>query len=107
VQPVFAELLKHYDINTVFSHQEIGNKCTFDRDLTMKVFFKITKSTGKSQMHGVIRRLKSRQHWDKRWEEVMRAEPKIIDVSHLNLVQLNTFYDAIRERIFRKYSKQK
>jgi deoxyribodipyrimidine photo-lyase len=48
-------------------------------------------------MHGVIRRLKSRQHWDKRWEEVMRAEPKIIDVSHLNLVQLeNTFYDAIR-----------
>jgi deoxyribodipyrimidine photo-lyase len=32
-------------------------------------------------------------------EEVMRAEPKIINVSHLNLVQLeNTFYDAIRER---------
>jgi deoxyribodipyrimidine photo-lyase len=29
VQPVFAELLKHYN-NTVFSHQEIGNKCTFD-----------------------------------------------------------------------------
>jgi deoxyribodipyrimidine photo-lyase len=52
-----------------------------------------------SQMHGVIRRLKSRQHWDKRWEEVMRAEPKIINVS-LNLVQLeNTFYDAIRESL--------
>jgi deoxyribodipyrimidine photo-lyase len=66
VQPVFAELLKHYDINTVFSHQEIGNKCTFDRSNDV---FKITKSTGKSQMHGVIRRLKSRQHWDKRWEE--------------------------------------
>jgi deoxyribodipyrimidine photo-lyase len=56
-----------------------------------------------SQMHGVIRRLKSRQHWDKRWEEVMRAEPKIIDVSHLNLVQLeNTFYDAIRGENFQK-----
>jgi deoxyribodipyrimidine photo-lyase len=26
VQPHFAELLKHYDINTFFSHQEIGNK---------------------------------------------------------------------------------
>jgi deoxyribodipyrimidine photo-lyase len=57
-------------------------------------------------MHGVIRRLKSRQHWDKRWEEVMRAEPKIIDVSHLNLVE-NTFYDAIRGESSRKYSKQK
>ncbi|MFT4670642.1 MAG: deoxyribodipyrimidine photo-lyase, partial [Ulvibacter sp.] len=98
VQPVFTELLKHYDINTVFSHQEIGNKCTFDRDLTMKGFFQNNKINWKeSQMHGVIRRLKSRQHWDKRWEEVMRAEPKIIDLSHLNLVQLeNTFYDAIR-----------
>ncbi|WP_016990036.1 cryptochrome/deoxyribodipyrimidine photo-lyase family protein [Flavobacterium sp. ACAM 123] len=98
VQPVFEELLKHYDINTVFSHQEIGNKCTFDRDLTMKVFFQNNKISWKeSQMHGVIRRLKSRQHWDKRWEEVMRAEPKIINESHLNLVQLeSTFYDAIR-----------
>jgi deoxyribodipyrimidine photo-lyase len=55
-------------------------------------------------MHGVIRRLKSRQHWDKRWE-VMRAEPKI-NVSHLNLVQLETFYDAIG-RDFWKNSKQK
>jgi deoxyribodipyrimidine photo-lyase len=62
----------------------------------MKGFFQNNKINWKeSQMHGVIRRLKSRQHWDKRWEEVMRAEPKLI--SHLNLVQLeNTFYDAIR-----------
>jgi uncharacterized protein YecE (DUF72 family) len=33
---------------------------------------------------------------------------ELLTLSHLNLVQLeNTFYDAIRERIFRKYSKQK
>jgi deoxyribodipyrimidine photo-lyase len=70
VQPVFAELLKN--TKTRFSHQEIGNKCTFDRDLTMKSFFQNNKINWKeSQMHGVIRRLKSRQHWDKRWEEVM------------------------------------
>jgi uncharacterized protein YecE (DUF72 family) len=36
------------------------------------------------------------------------AEPKIINVSHLNLVQLeNTFYDAIGRESSRKYSKQK
>jgi hypothetical protein len=38
----------------------------------------------------------------------MRAEPKNIDVSHLNLVQLeNTFYDAIRGENLPEYSKQK
>jgi deoxyribodipyrimidine photo-lyase len=39
-------------------------------------FFKENNISWKeSQMHGVIRKLKSRQNWDKRWEDVMRAEP--------------------------------
>jgi deoxyribodipyrimidine photo-lyase len=98
VEPVFTELLKQYDIKTVFSHQEIGNKLTFDRDIAMKAFFQKNNISWKeSQMHGVIRRLKSRQHWDKRWEAVMRAEPKIIDAAHFNLVQLeDDFYDSVR-----------
>jgi deoxyribodipyrimidine photo-lyase len=41
-----------------------------------KIFQQNNISWKESQMHGVIRRLKSRQYWDKRWEEVMRAEPK-------------------------------
>ena len=36
---VFEELAKKYQINTVFSHQEIGNKITFDRDIAMQNFF--------------------------------------------------------------------
>jgi deoxyribodipyrimidine photo-lyase len=39
-------------------------------------------------MHGVIRRLKSRQYWDKRWEEVMRAEPKF-DEKIIKVVKLD------------------
>ncbi len=90
VQTVFSELLKKYEIKTVFSHQEIGNKATFDRDLAMCNFFKENNISWKeSQMHGVIRKLKSRQNWDKRWEDVMRAEPKILNESHLNLIKLD------------------
>jgi hypothetical protein len=37
--------------------------------ITMKVFQNNKINWKESQMHGVIRRLKSRQHWDKRWEE--------------------------------------
>jgi deoxyribodipyrimidine photo-lyase len=90
VQTVFSELLKKYEIKTVFSHQEIGNKVTFERDLAMCNFFKENNISWKeSQMHGVIRKLKSRQNWDKRWEDVMRAEPKILNEAHLNLIKLD------------------
>jgi len=80
VQPVFKELKKVFNIKTVFSHQEIGNKVTFDRDIAMQKFFNSNQIYWKqSQMHGVIRRLKSRSNWDKRWEQVMRDVPKIVE----------------------------
>lgn len=89
VQLVFEELVKIYDIKTVFSHQEIGNKITFDRDIAMQKFFDNHNIQWKqSQMHGVIRRLKSRSDWDKRWEKVMRAEPKMVDINSFQFENL-------------------
>jgi deoxyribodipyrimidine photo-lyase len=89
VHSVFEELVKIFDIKTVFSHQEIGNKITFDRDIAMQNFFDYYKIQWKqSQMHGVIRKLKSRSDWDKRWEKVMRAEPKIIDLNSFQFENL-------------------
>lgn len=98
VAPVFKKLVEQYEIKTVFSHQEIGNKVTYDRDLAMQAFFQQNNICWKeSQMHGVIRRLKSRQYWDKRWEEVMRAAPKVLDEQLLKVVPLDSnFYDMLR-----------
>ncbi len=90
VEYVFEELLKIYDIKTVFSHQEIGNKISFDRDIAMQSFFKSHAILWKeSQMHGVIRKLKSRKDWDKSWEYVMRSPPKMIGISTLNIESLD------------------
>lgn len=90
VEQVFTELQKYYDIKSVFSHQEIGNKLTFDRDISIKNFFIKHGIIWKEyQMHGVIRKLKSRANWDKRWEETMRAMPYIINYENLNTVALN------------------
>lgn len=90
VEQVFTELKKYYDIKSVFSHQEIGNKLTFDRDISIKNFFTKYGIIWKEyQMHGVIRKLKSRTNWDKRWEETMRAMPYIINYENLNTVVLN------------------
>ncbi|HRA73513.1 MAG TPA: deoxyribodipyrimidine photo-lyase, partial [Flavobacterium sp.] len=89
IQPIFSALLENYDIKTVFSHQEIGNKITYDRDIAVQEFFQKNNIEWKEfQMHGVIRKLKSRQDWDKRWENVMRANPKIMKETDLNLVSL-------------------
>jgi deoxyribodipyrimidine photo-lyase len=98
VKSVFSELIKKFEVKTVFSHQEIGNKVTYDRDLEMKSFFSSNKITWKEfQMHGVIRRLKSRQNWDKRWEQVMRDTPKNIKESDLKTIELDTeWYNAIK-----------
>jgi len=98
VKTVFSELIKKYEIKTVFSHQEIGNKITYNRDIGMKNFFQKNDIIWKEfQMHGVIRKLKSRQDWDKRWENVMRDTPKILKESDLKTIQLDPeFYDSIK-----------
>ena len=98
VATIFSAILEQYNIKTVFSHQEIGNKITFDRDVAMQDFLQKNNIEWKEfQMHGVIRKLKSRQDWDKRWEAVMRDTPKIIEESELNLISLDIdFYNSIK-----------
>ena len=96
--PVFEALAKIYQIRTVFSHQEIGNKITYDRDIAMHRFFQENDIPWKEfQMHGVIRKLKSRSDWDKKWENVMRADPKMVEVSTINFETLPIpLYEALR-----------
>ena len=98
VKAVFSKLIQEFDVKSVFSHQEIGNKVTYDRDVEMKAFFDSKDITWKEfQLHGVIRKLKSRQNWDQRWEQVMRDTPKQIKESDLKTIVLNAdFYDTIK-----------
>lgn len=95
---VFLELVNNFEVKTIFSHQEIGNKITFDRDIAMQEFFQEKNIIWKQfQMHGVIRKIKSRQNWDKRWESIMRDTPKMLNETDLNLVTLNPdFYDYLK-----------
>ena len=50
VETVFEELIKVYDVKNIFSHQEIGNKITFDRDIKMQNFF-YTNSISWNESH--------------------------------------------------------
>jgi deoxyribodipyrimidine photo-lyase len=90
VLPVFQALSKQFLIKNVFSHQEVGNKITYDRDMAMETFFKSTQiAWQQSQLHGVIRKLASRKNWDKRWEAVMQAIPLSNTIEDLTFQGLN------------------
>ncbi|RKR05523.1 deoxyribodipyrimidine photo-lyase family protein (cryptochrome) [Flavobacterium sp. 90] len=104
VEPVFEQLCSIYDVKTVFSYQEIGNKTTFERDISMQSFFNNHKIIWKqSQLHGVIRKLKSRQNWDERWEKVMRADPRIIDLNTIKFESLDAdFYLNLKGKTLSK-----
>ena len=80
----FEEISKKYEINRVLSYQEIGNKLTFERDKDLFKFFK--KNNIKWIQHktnGVIRGLKSRKDWKKKWVDEMKSK---VSLSDLNLI---------------------
>lgn len=98
VLPVFQALAQQFSIKNVFSHQEVGNKITYDRDLAVETFFKSNDiAWQQSQLHGVIRKLASRKNWDKRWEAVMQAIPLSNEVEQLRFQGVNDeLYDALK-----------
>jgi deoxyribodipyrimidine photo-lyase len=95
---VFEELIKHLRINKIFSHQEIGNHKSFQRDLLMQNFCKKNSIEWcESQHNGVIRRLKSRDNWEKRWKEKMLERPKLISEDKFKFLQLkDTLYQKLK-----------
>lgn len=101
VQDVFIKLAEYYSIHTVFSHQEIGNKLTYDRDIAVANFFAASNISWKeSQTNGIIRKLKSRSTWEKRWEAHMTTSPKLVNQLDWNFTELDdSFYTSLKGEI--------
>ncbi len=98
VLPVFQALSEAYEIRTIFSHEEIGNGLSFQRDKDVAAFCKRVGILWKeTPTNGVIRRLKSRKTWQQRWEATMRSEPFFQREDDWNLVTLPTdFYTSLK-----------
>ena len=90
VLPVLELLEKHYTINAIYSHQEIGNKLTYDRDIQVQGFCeKKFIMWSETQLNGVVRKLKSRYDWDKRWLAKMIESPKMVSEDNWNILTLD------------------
>lgn len=96
-QFVFESLLQSFDIHAVYSSQEIGNGLTYERDKAMQTLLSAHRIPWhESQTNGIVRKLKSRKQWEKRWEAKMSEAPKIIAEDKWNCVQLE---DSIYHKI--------
>ena len=95
---VLTELAKYYTIKTMFSHQEIGNKLTYDRDIKVYDFCLNNQIEWKEyQNNGVVRKLKSRGIWESLWKQKMEEYPKLIDDTHFNILKIDeALYDRIK-----------
>lgn len=87
---LFENLAKNYNIRQIFSHHEIGNKITYDRDQAISQLCKDEHIQWiEYQIHGVIRKLKSRKNWEQRWKQKMEEAPKLIDEKEWNFLTLD------------------
>jgi len=90
ITTVFQSLSEKYNIKNIYSHQEIGNKITYDRDLDIQKFCLEKQIEWIEYQHnGVIRRLKSRKNWEQRWTQKMEEYPKIVNETQWNLMNLD------------------
>ena len=88
---IFEKLMQDYSIQTVFSHQETGNRISFDRDLALK---KLMRQKGvewvESQCNGVLRGITNRDGWDRKWLEFMHSPLIEIDLNALSTLKIST-----------------
>jgi deoxyribodipyrimidine photo-lyase len=83
-------LNENFDIKNLFSHQETGNKVTYDRDLAVQIFCKEHNiSWHESLTNGVVRKLKSRKNWEKRWKETMSKPIIKVDLDNVSFLKLH------------------
>ncbi len=91
---VFKQLHSYYSIASLLSHEEIGNKVTYDRDLVIQQFCRQHHIPWKEFQHnGVVRRLSSRKHWEKLWKQKMEEEPQTANLSKITFLTVDpTWY---------------
>ncbi|MCW2120799.1 cryptochrome/deoxyribodipyrimidine photo-lyase family protein [Flavobacterium sp. 7A] len=89
VKAGFEQLIALFDIQTVFSHQEIGNKISYDRDIVMKKVFQEQGIHWREfQTNGVIRKLKNRSNWQERWSSKMSEPIKTVALDRMAFAKI-------------------
>lgn len=97
VLPALKTITEQYEIVQIFSHEEIGNWRTFQRDIEVGKWCASSNISWKEfPTNGVVRKLKSRKSWQKRWEETHTSTPTLVNETDWDVCVLE---QAIVEKI--------
>ena len=84
-ESTFSKLAASFEIKGVYSHEEVGLKNTFDRDLSLKTLFASEGISWFEYQTGAVRRgLLGRTTWDKQWHLIMRGACADVELSDVN-----------------------
>jgi deoxyribodipyrimidine photo-lyase len=86
---------------TVYSHEETGNWASFQRDLAVEALFKERRMEwNQTPTNAVVRRLKNRDVWGKRWLEAMQKPTlSVPDFNGLKQQNLPAFSSELLEKL--------
>ncbi len=80
----FSQLSERYEIVGVYSHQEVGLRLTYERDLDLQHFFQEKGIPwNESSFSGIRRGLKNRKQWVEDWYSYMKTKPATISLEKL------------------------
>jgi len=89
----FQEIAEQYNIQNIYSYQESGTQITYDRDKSVAQFCSSQHIHWKQfQRDGIIRGIKNRKDWDKKWYVTMHAPLIQNEFSNNSLVNFETQY---------------
>jgi len=112
---ILQEILKLYTIDTVFSHQEIGNNITYVRDKAVAKFLTAQSINWiESPTNGIIRGIKNRKDWDKKWYATMHSPQTKVDLGMMKSVDIKILdalqplsFDIEKNNLYSAYKTQK
>lgn len=89
-EKTFEKINSHYDIQTIFSHEETGINLTYQRDLAMADRFrKWGVDWEESPTNAVQRGLMNRDGWRKTWKSIMNRPLEDPDLENLHSLPVN------------------
>lgn len=78
-----------FEVVTIFSHQEIGNQVTYQRDQAVSEFCKERNILWKEYpTNGIIRGLRNRKNFSEKWIKTMSAPLFSVDLAKLKSIHL-------------------
>ncbi len=88
---LLEKLMRNFNINKIFSHQETGNRISFDRDINVNKFCrKHSIDWQEFELNGVARGLENRQDWSRKTSIKLYSRQFDFDIAKLQTIEIET-----------------